>query len=83
MLTPYPRLWDNELVPKTLVISLAMVICQVRLEDVEKRCLSNHDYLLECFLFDGTNESLAMGVEIRGKCTIGANSPDFMVVSNQ
>ena len=65
MLTPYPRLWDNELVPKTLVISLVMVIGQVRPEDVEKRCLPNHDHLIECFLFDGTNESLAMGVEIR------------------
>src|SRR5262249_33198277 len=64
MLTPYSRLWDNKLVPKTLVISLVMVIDQVRLEDVEKRRLSHHDHLIEGFLFDGTNKSLAMGVEI-------------------
>ena len=59
------RLWDDELVPKPLMISLVMVMSQVRLDHRAERRLSDHDHLIQRFLFDRAHESFAMGVEIR------------------
>ena len=53
----HTELWDNELVPRTLVISLVMVMDEVRLDRIAERCLSDHDHVIECFLFDPTFES--------------------------
>ena len=58
-------LWDNELVPKTLMISLVMVMGQVRWDHRAERRFSAHDHLMERFLCDRAHESFAIGVEIR------------------
>src|SRR5262245_12114843 len=58
-------LWDNELVPQPLMISLVMVMRQVRLDHRVERRLSDHDHLIQGLLFDRAHESFAMGIEIR------------------
>ena len=51
-------LWDDELVPKTLMISLVMVMGQVRLDHRAERRLSDHDHLIQGFLLiERTNRS--------------------------
>jgi hypothetical protein len=56
---------DNELVPKPLMISLVMVMDQVRPDHRAERRPSDHDHLIECLVFDRAHEAFAIGVEIR------------------
>ena len=58
-------LWDDELVPKTLVISLVVVMGQVRLDHRAEGGLADHDHLIKGFVFDRADEPLAIGIEIR------------------
>ncbi len=44
-------LCDNELVPKTLVISLVVVMGQVRLDHRTEGGLADHDHLIQGFVF--------------------------------
>jgi hypothetical protein len=61
----YAGPWDHELVPKTLVISLVVVMGQVRLDHRAERRLSDHAHLIQGFVFDRADEPLAIGIEIR------------------
>src|ERR687893_290417 len=65
MLILHAGLWDNELVPKPLMVSLVMVMDQVRLDHRAEHCLSDHNHLIQCFVFDGAHKPFAMGIEIR------------------
>src|SRR6266566_6399549 len=61
----HTELGDNKLVPKPLMISLVMVMGQVRLDHRAERRLSDHDHPMKCFVFDRADEPLAIGIEIR------------------
>ena len=47
------------------MVSLVMIMRQVRLDHIGQRCLSDHDHLLERFLFDGGHEPFTVSVEMR------------------
>src|SRR2546428_7002000 len=65
VLAPNAWLWSTELVVKTLMVSLVMIMRQVRLDHIAQRCLSDHDHLLQRFLFDRAHEPFTGSVEIR------------------
>src|SRR5262245_42587092 len=59
-------LCDNKLVPKTLVISLVVVMGQIRLDHRAEAGLAEHDHLLQRLFFDRADKPFAVGIEIRG-----------------
>jgi len=64
-LATHSWLCGHEVVVETLMIPLLMRIGQVTLEQRAKGCLTDHDHLMEDFLFDRAHEPFAVGIEIR------------------
>jgi hypothetical protein len=65
LLAPDAWLWSNELVVKTLMVSLVVIMRQVRLDHRTQRGLSDHDHLLQRFCFDRAHEPFTVRIEIR------------------
>jgi len=55
-------LCDNELVPKPLVISLVVVMVQVRLDHRAEGGLADHDHLLQGLFFDRAGSVLKVEI---------------------
>jgi hypothetical protein len=56
---------DDELIPNALVISLVVVMGQVRLDHRAEGGLLDHDHLLQSLFFDRAHKPFAVGIEIR------------------
>jgi hypothetical protein len=55
----------DQVIAKALVVTLRVIMSQVRSDHIPKRGFTHHDHPVECFLFDRAYKALAMGIEIR------------------
>jgi hypothetical protein len=60
-----PGLGSDEWVIEPVVLALMMIMCQVLANHVMERPFSEQKHLLQRFILDGAQESLAVSIEIR------------------
>lgn len=58
-------MWQNQVAPGTLLIPLAVIICQLMLRHMLPRSLTQQEHLLLPLLLDGAPEAFTVGIEIR------------------
>jgi hypothetical protein len=59
------HVWLNQLIAKTLMIPLDMIMCQILCQHHAQRLFRHDNHLMKHFLPDRTHKPLAVGIEIR------------------